>query len=77
MTVLATCSGEIEKKGNTKERTERESEGRRTNEEWWQTCSCCRDQRRACRLAQASVENFERTGHAVKVRVASAPQSKQ
>ena len=33
-------------------RTEPESESRR-REEKWQTCWCCRDQQRACRMAQA------------------------
>ena len=37
------------------ERTERESD-RRRREEKWQTCWCCRDQQRACRMAQASEE---------------------
>ena len=38
-------------------RTERESDGRR-REEKWQTCWCCRDQQRACRMAQASAEKL-------------------
>ena len=36
-------------------RTERESD-RRRREEKWQTCWCCRDQQRACRMAQASAK---------------------
>ena len=39
------------------ERTERESDNRR-REEKWQTCWCCRDQQRACRMAQASAEKL-------------------
>ena len=56
-------------------RTERESDRRR--EEKWQTCWCCRDQQRACRMAQASAEKFEHTGPAEKERVASVPQREQ
>ena len=40
-------------------------------EEKWQTCWCCQDQQRACRIAQASVEKLEHTGPAKKERVAS------
>ena len=57
-------------------RTERESDSRR-REEKWQTCWCCRDQQRACRMAQASAEKLEHTGHAEKERVASVPQREQ
>ena len=32
----------------------------------WQTCWCCRDQQRACRIAQASAEKLEHTGPAEK-----------
>ena len=38
------------------ERIERESDRRR--EEKWQTLWCCRDQQRACRMAQASAEKL-------------------
>ena len=38
-------------------RTERESD-RRRREEKWQTLWCCRDQQRACRMAQASAEKL-------------------
>ena len=51
-------------------RTERESD-RRKREEKWQTCWCCRDQQRACRMVQASAEKLEHTGPAEKERVAS------
>ena len=52
--------------------TERESDrGRR--EEKWQTCWCCRDQQRACRIAQASAEKLEQTRLAENERVASVP----
>ena len=54
-------------------RTERESDGKR-REEKWQTCWCCRDQQRACKMAQASAEKFEHTGRAEKKRVVSVPQ---
>ena len=40
-------------------------------------CWCCRDQQRACRMAQASAEKREHTGPAEKKRVASVPQREQ
>ena len=43
-------------------------------EEKWQTCWCCRDKQRACRMAQASADEFEQTGLAEKERMASGPQ---
>ena len=46
-------------------RTERESDRRRRKEKW-QTCWCCLDQERVCRMAQASVEKLEHTGPAEK-----------
>ena len=42
-----------------------------------QTCWCCRDQQRACKIAQASAEKLEHTGPAEKERVASVPQREQ
>ena len=57
-------------------RTERESD-RRKREQKWQTCWCCRDQLRACRMAQASAEKLEHTGPAETERVASVPQRGQ
>ena len=57
-------------------RTERESDSSR-REEKWQTCWCCRDQQRACRMAQASAEKFEHTGPVENERVASVPQREQ
>ena len=57
-------------------RAEQESDSRR-REEKWQTCWCCRDQQRACRMAQASVEKLEHTGSADKERVISVPQREQ
>ena len=57
-------------------RTEQESDSRR-KEEKWQTCLCCRDQQRACRMAQASAEKLEHTGPAEKERVASVPPREQ
>ena len=47
--------------------TERESDNRR-REEKWQTLWCCRDQQKACRIAQASAEKLEHTGPAEKER---------
>ena len=57
-------------------RTERESDCRR-REEKWLTCWCCRDQQRACRMAQALAEILEHTGPAKKKIVASMPQREQ
>ena len=57
-------------------RTKQKSDKRRT-EEKWQTCWCCRDQQRACRMVQASAEKLEHTGPAEKKRVASVPQREQ
>ena len=42
-------------------------------EKKWQTCWCCRDQQKACRMAQGSAEKLEHTGPAEKERVASVP----
>ena len=69
MTVTASSAREIEVKEKTEERTELESE-RRTREEKWQTCWCCRDQQRACRIVQASAEKRVHSGHAEKERLA-------
>ena len=57
-------------------KTERESDNRR-REENRQTCRCCRDQQRDCRMAQALAEKLEHTGPAEKERVALVPQRKQ
>ena len=57
-------------------RTERDLE-RRRREEKWQTCWCCRDQWRACKMVQTSAKKLEHTGPAEKERVASVPQSEQ
>ena len=35
-------------------------------EEKWQTCWCCRDQQRACRMVQASAEELKHIGPAEK-----------
>ena len=56
-------------------RTERELDERR--EEKWQTCWCCRDLQRACRMVHASAEKLEHTGPAEKERVASMLQREQ
>ena len=59
----------------------KQKEGRRRGqsviqigEEKWQTCWCCRDQQRACTMAQALTEKLEHTRPAEKKRVASVPQ---
>ena len=57
-------------------RTERESDSRR-REEKWQTCWCCRDQRRACKMVQASAEKLEHNGPTEKEIVASVAQKEQ
>ena len=57
-------------------RTERESD-RRRREEKWKTCWCCRDQQRACRMAQASAEKREHNGPTEKKKVAAMPQREQ
>ena len=57
-------------------RTERESDSRK-REEKSQTCWCCRDHQRACRMAQASAKKLEHTGPAEKERRDTAPQREQ
>ena len=57
-------------------RTERKSD-RRKREKKWHTCWCCRDQQRACRMAQASAEKLEHTGPDEKERVVSVSQREQ
>ena len=57
-------------------RTERESDNRR-REKKWQICWCCRDEQKACRMAQASAEKLEHSVPAEKERVATMPQSEQ
>ena len=57
-------------------RTERESD-RRRREEKWQTLWCCRDQQRACRMAQVSADKLEHTGPAETERVVSVQQREQ
>ena len=70
---------EIEVKGKMKERTgwRGQRESQIVGEEKWQTCWCCRDQQRACRMAQALAEILEHTGPAEKKRVASMSQREQ
>ena len=67
---------EIEVEGKIDERTERESDRRRIEEKWL-ACWCCRDQQRACRMAQALAEKLDHTGPAERERVASVPQGGQ
>ena len=45
-----------------------QNESQIVGKEKWQTCWCCRDQQRACRMAQASAEILEHTGPAEKKR---------
>ena len=54
-----------------------QNESQRRREEKWQTCWCCRDQQRACRMTQASAEKLEHTRPAEKERVALVPQIEQ
>ena len=54
-----------------------QNESQIIGEEKWQTSWCCRDQQRACRMAQASVEELEHTGPAEMERVALVPQTEQ
>ena len=63
----------MEKRTGWRRQNESEIEG----EEIWQTCWSCRDQQRACRMAQASAEKLQQTGSAEKERVASVPQREQ
>ena len=77
-TVPARSAKEFRVKGKTGERTEwRGQNESQIGEEKWQACWCCRDQKRACRVAQASAEKLEHTGPAEKERVALVPQRKQ
>ena len=40
-----------------------ESQRGREGKEKWQTCWCCRNQRRACRIAQALAKKLEQTSY--------------
>ena len=52
-------------KGRTKKgKHNKNRESERAREEKWQSCWCCRDQRRACRMEQTSAEKLEHNGHA-------------
>ena len=57
-------------------RAERDSD-RKRREKMWQTCWCCPDQQRACRVAQVSARKLEPTGPTKKGRVASVTQQEQ
>ena len=54
-----------------------QNESQTGGEEKWQTLWCCRDQQRACRMAQASAKKLEQTGPAEKERVVSVPHREQ
>ena len=43
----------------------------------WPTCWCCRDQQRACSMAQVSAEKLQHIGLAQRERVASVPLREQ
>ena len=66
-------------RGKMEERTgwRGQNESQIVGEEKWQAWWCCRDQQRACRMAQASAKKLGHTGPAEKERVASVPQSEQ
>ena len=76
-TVPARSATEFQVKEKTEERTGWREQNESQTEEKWQTCWCCPDQQRACRMAQALAEKLEHTGPAEKERVASAPQREQ
>ena len=77
-TVPARSATEFEIRGKMEERTGwRGQNESQIVEEKWQTCWSCRDQQRACRMAQASAEKLEHIGPAEKEIVASVPQKKQ
>ena len=56
--------------------TEQESDWKRRNEKW-QTCWCCRDQQRACRMPTGFSGKLEHTRSAVKERVVLVPLREQ
>ena len=77
-TIHARSAAEFEIRGKIEERTGwRGQSESQIGEEKWKTCWCCRDQQRACRMAQASAEILEHTGPAEQERVASVPQREQ
>ena len=59
------------------EKTVGQGQGESRIEEKWQTCWCCQDQRKTCRMAKASAKKLEQTGLAEKQRVTSTPQTEQ
>ena len=63
-TAPARSATEFEIRGKMEERAgwREQNESQIVREEKWQTCWCCRDQQRACRMAQASAEKLEHTG---------------
>ena len=54
-----------------------QSKSQMEGEEKWQTCRCCQDQQRACRMVHASAEKLKHSGPAEMKRVASVPQKEQ
>ena len=70
---------EFQVKGKVEEKTgwPEQNESQIGGEEKWQSCWCCRDQQRACRMAPASAIKPEHTGPAEKQRVVSVPQREQ
>ena len=63
--------------GGKRKDGEEDNESQIIGEEKWQTCWCCRDPQRACRMSQASAEKLEHTSPAEKKGVASVPQKEQ
>ena len=57
-------------------RTKRDSDRRKRGEKW-QTCLCCQEEQKACRMAQALAEKLEKTWPAEKERVVSVPSREQ
>ena len=53
---------EIEAKGKMEERTRWWGQSESQIEEKWQTCWCCQDHQRACKMAQTSAEKLEHIG---------------
>ena len=70
---------EINVKGKMEERTgwRGQNESQIGGEKKWQTCWCCLDQQRACKMVQALVEKLKHTEPAEQERVASVPQREQ
>ena len=75
-TVPARSATGFEIRGKMEDRTgwRGQNKSQVVGEEKWQTCWCCREQQRECRMAQVSAEILEHTGPVEKEKVASVPQ---